>query len=693
EDAILPSVIDDGQSEKCNQDSDQDIVATLWQANQFDIGKANRDSLDDVTKKYILTSLLLPKLPHRFPVTAGKSGNRSFQPTWITEDGFDFLAYSTSEDGVYCKKCWLFYHEGVGKGYHQNPGKLVTTSCRDWKKAIELFKKHKNMEYHEVCDTRATSFLNVASGKQLDILSQLDIQRANEKEENRAALRPIIETVLFCGEQELPLRGDNDSGAFSLERPEKKDGKFRALLRFRINSGDKELKKHITNSAKNATYLSPQMQNEIIQTASDIVTEKIINKVYNTDCFSILGDETMDVSGTEQLSICLRYVDFTKDSSTPVLREDFVGFVPIDDQCSVNLSNVILQRCEELKLDMNKCVGQGYDGAANMAGRLSGVQKRIKNQYHNARYYHCASHRLNLAVANAMSMPVIRNCHGVVGQIINLFRNTSNANKIFQKSVQKYAPDSKKKRLLRLCETRFIERHESIISFMELFECIAISLEEIAGKTWSVSSTASALIAAIQKSDFIVGLLVCEKLLSLTLPLSVFLQEKSLDFISAINRTKEIIQSLRDIRESADDFFGQIFSSASNLAKDFFDSEIRAPRFVSRQTNRANPQTASSEAYFRITVFLPCIDSLVENFTERFLENEDVLPTFQLLLPGFADVSKADELDNLASYFEDQMSSTAVKAEYRLWSAKVSSIDKSSEVLKLLEYCEGNYFR
>ncbi|XP_017473157.1 PREDICTED: zinc finger MYM-type protein 1-like [Rhagoletis zephyria] len=295
EDAILPSVIDDGQSEKFNQDSDQDIVATLWQANQFDIGKANRDSLDDITKKYILTSLLLPKLPHKFPVTAGKSGNRSFQPTWITENGFDFLAYSTSEEEVYCKKCWLFYHEGVGKGYHQYPGKLVTTSCRDWKKAIELFKKHKKKEYHEVCDTRGTLFLNVASGKQLDILSQLDIQRANGKEENRATLRPIIETVLFCGEQELPVRGDNDSGTFPLERPEKKYGTFRALLRFKIKSGDRELKKHITNSAKNATYLSPEMQNEIIQTASDIVTEKIINKVYNTDCFSILGDETMDV--------------------------------------------------------------------------------------------------------------------------------------------------------------------------------------------------------------------------------------------------------------------------------------------------------------------------------------------------------------------------------------------------------------
>ncbi|CAH1985904.1 unnamed protein product, partial [Acanthoscelides obtectus] len=87
-------------------------------------------------------------------------------------------------------------------------------------------------------------------------------------------------------------------------------------------------------------------------------------------------------------------------------------------------------------------------------------------------------------------------------------------------------------------------------------------------------------------------------------------------------------------------------------------------------------------------VFLPCIDSLVE----KFLENEDILPSFQLRLPGFANVSKADELDNLAPYFNDRISSTAVKAEYRLWCSKISSVDQSTEALKLLEYCNGNYF-
>ncbi|GFR33654.1 hypothetical protein TNCT_557591 [Trichonephila clavata] len=47
-----------------------------------------------------------------------------------------------------------------------------------------------------------------------------------------------------------------------------------------------------------------------------------------------------------------------------------------------------------------------------------------------------------------MSGPAIRNWLGVVSQVVNLFRNHSNANKIFQETIQEHAPDSKKKRLL-----------------------------------------------------------------------------------------------------------------------------------------------------------------------------------------------------------------------------------------------------
>jgi len=94
-----------------------------------------------------------------------------------------------------------------------------------------------------------------------------------------------------------------------------------------------------------------------------------------------------------------------------------------------------------------------------------------------------------------------------------------------------------------------------------------------------------------------------------------------------------------------------------------------------------------------VTVFIPCLDSLIQNLTERFTSNEDILSSFQILLPGFASVDNTNELQNLASYFDDRMSLSAVKAEYELWCEKASTLDANLEVLKVLEYCDPVYFR
>jgi hypothetical protein len=60
----------------------------------------------------------------------------------------------------------------------------------------------------------------------------------------------------------------------------------------------------------------------------------------------------------------------------------------------MNLTICILK---EFNLDLNKCRGQGYDGAAVMSGISSGVQKRISDIIPRASYVHCSAHNLNLA--------------------------------------------------------------------------------------------------------------------------------------------------------------------------------------------------------------------------------------------------------------------------------------------------------
>lgn len=144
---------------------------------KLDIGNMDRSSLDDCTIKLILTLPMISK-GFLYATTKKHGHNRSFQETSMKD--FTFLAYSQQGDGVYCKPCWLYFHERVGKGNREMPGQLVTSCYSNWKNARKHFRKHANKEYHKSCAKFAKTFFEIYSRKRLD-MSLMDKQQAKEK--------------------------------------------------------------------------------------------------------------------------------------------------------------------------------------------------------------------------------------------------------------------------------------------------------------------------------------------------------------------------------------------------------------------------------------------------------------------------------------------------------------------------------
>lgn len=71
---------------------------------------------------------------------------------------------------------------------------------------------------------------------------------------------------------------------------------------------DTVLRKHIVTAGRNASYIPPLVQNDIISAVNSVLQRSIIAEVNETRFFSLLADETTDVSRKEQLRVCLRYV-------------------------------------------------------------------------------------------------------------------------------------------------------------------------------------------------------------------------------------------------------------------------------------------------------------------------------------------------------------------------------------------------
>ena len=72
---------------------------------------------------------------------------------------------------------------------------------------------------------------------------------------------------------------------------------------------DPILQQHLQKAGKNATYLSPDIQNQLICAMADKVLENILVEVKEAKFFcSILVHETPDAAHQEQITFILRYM-------------------------------------------------------------------------------------------------------------------------------------------------------------------------------------------------------------------------------------------------------------------------------------------------------------------------------------------------------------------------------------------------
>lgn len=91
-------------------------------------------------------------------------------------------------------------------------------------------------------------------------------------------------------------------------------------------------------------------------------------------------------------------------------------------------------------------------------------------------------------------------------------------------------------KLVPLCPTRWVERHDAVLVFIEFLPPIAVFLED----EMKLDANTGLLLAAIRDPRFLVGLVVVESVLAHTLEPSGTLQKKDGDMVSACVLIREI---------------------------------------------------------------------------------------------------------------------------------------------------------
>ena len=109
-------------------------------------------------------------------------------------------------------------------------------------------------------------------------------------------------------------------------------------------------------------------------------------------------DSTTDISTHDRCAVVVRYVQEGK------AREKLLRLVIVFDSSAQSLHNLLERSLEEVRVKLDICVGDSFDGAANMSGVYNGLQALLKQVRPSHVHTWCYAHVLNLVIGDASTV-------------------------------------------------------------------------------------------------------------------------------------------------------------------------------------------------------------------------------------------------------------------------------------------------
>ena len=233
------------------------------------------------------------------------------------------------ENGGVCKACKLFIKiQDLPNTY----GRLLNKPWTQYSRVKDL-DDHAQCRYHQNAIIAMDNYVRIVVTRSgTSVKNQLDKALMEASRLTIDRLNSLIRSVVFCARQGIAFRGHRNESTPFLDHSQipphiipgdVNRGNFLMLLDQRIQAGDTKLTK-----SKNlrTQYTSPSCVNELISLTADQVLKSVIREVQTSKVFSVIADETRDVSNTEQLCVAVRYFDVKNCRS----EEKFLGFVALE---------------------------------------------------------------------------------------------------------------------------------------------------------------------------------------------------------------------------------------------------------------------------------------------------------------------------------------------------------------------------
>ncbi|KAL4625686.1 hypothetical protein ACB092_05G043300 [Castanea dentata] len=315
---------------------------------------------DEIRRYYLGKGPCRP--PHDYPVSYFSGKPRRFRVEWY--ENRNWLEYSIAKDAAFCFYCYLF---GKDVGKQGGGDTFVTKGFRLWNQVGKL---DSHVGGVNSAHNQAVKKSEDLQKEKQHIQSVLVKQSNQDKANYRIQLNAIVDCVRFLLFRGLAFRGHDESQDSSDK------GNFLELLQF-LGDHNESINEVMQNTWKNCKLTHPDIQKDMVNAIAHETSKAIIEDLGN-GFFSILVDESRDISVKEQMALVLRYVN-----KQGIIIERFLGIVHVASTTALSLKCAIEGLLCEHNLSLLRLRGQGYDGASNMQGDINGLKTLILKKNNN----------------------------------------------------------------------------------------------------------------------------------------------------------------------------------------------------------------------------------------------------------------------------------------------------------------------
>ena len=133
----------------------------------------------------------------------------------------------------------------------------------------------------------------------------------------------------------------------------------------------------------------------------------------------------------------------------------------------------------------------------------------------------------------------------------------------------------------------------------------------------------------LQSSQFLVSFQILLQVLQILKELTVKLQSKAIDVVSAYKLVNKVVPRLKSMRTNSIPEFRKQFAESTRIGKQLHGDqfELTLPRISGRQQYRSNPPSSTAEEYYRITLYDEFLSHVVSELEERFAYNPSHRPS------------------------------------------------------------------